>query len=142
IYFDMLGDRRTRSSYLAMQLLNFLHLPLLAAFVVTGAAIQVLLSAAGALAGAATRWCFGGGVTLILFMIGALCLIMQEDEISTALTHKIVKLLALAGLAVLLASYLCLGATVPVYLAAIAAILLLTILFGTKLWFAHSLFES
>ncbi|HEY9842789.1 MAG TPA: low temperature requirement protein A, partial [Candidatus Obscuribacterales bacterium] len=45
IYFDMLGDRRTRSRYLAMQLLNFLHLPLLAAFVVTGAAIQVLLSA-------------------------------------------------------------------------------------------------
>jgi low temperature requirement protein LtrA len=142
IYFELVSDRKTKIGYQNMQLLNFLHIPLVSAFAIAGSSIRVILSENELHPNEDIRWIFGAAICMILFVIICLTEIMQPDKAPVALVKKVSWLSFISGASTVVVSLLSSHFNTIIFLALIAFILILPIIFGTRHRVYYKLFDE
>jgi len=140
VYFDMTGQRDTKKGYWYMQLLIYLHLPLLAAFCVIGACFNVLLSQISADLQPQVAWLFCIALSVILFAIVGLTQIIDESEEDRSYLRPVKRLLVMMGFGVLLIPFLTGIITALNFICIIAVVLFIPVFVAIRSWVRHTFF--
>jgi low temperature requirement protein LtrA len=133
IYFDILGESHARRGYRYFLFINFMYMPLLTAFAVSGSTIRVMLADTDMTAHSQARFIFGASIAMILGSILALSVFMQS-VLDARSARRVRVLLASVMLLVLLITAIADSCSTLLYLALIALTLLTSIIVGMRIW--------
>ena len=144
IYFDMAGDRKIKQGYKYLQLLIFLHIPLLASLGVVGACIRVILpelSASELHERGDVKLILCVAIATILFMISIISAIMQKEE-ARSYIRPISRLLFIIGIVILIAGMFSSYFNIITFLTIITIALFIPVFIGAHKWVNYKLFKD
>jgi low temperature requirement protein LtrA len=141
LYFDMTSEQETKKGYNYMQLLMFLHYPILASLGILGASIRILIADANPIVCHDAEWMFCISLAVILFGIIGITTIMEEDEESRAYIKPVNKILFVAGILIISLPFFGLISTFT-FLSIIVCILFVPVFIGIRHWVKYKFFNA
>jgi len=142
LYFDMTSEQETKPGYSYLQLLVFLHFPLLASLGIVGACIKVLLGSVQEEVHGLVLWLFSIAVAVILLSITGIAAIMKEEEEDRSYIRPVSKLLFIVSAVILIVPFFSSYLNPITFLAIIAVILLVPVTIGLKSWVSYKFFSN
>ena len=142
LYFDMTSEQETKPGYSYLQLLVFLHFPLLASLGIVGACIKVLLGNIQEEAHGLVFWLFSTAVAVILLSITGIAAIMKEEEEDRSYIRPVSKLLFIVSAIILTVPFFSSYLNSITFLAIVAVILLVPVTIGLKSWVSYKFFSN
>ena len=137
IYFDLTSQRDTRTGYRYLQLLIFLHFPLLFAMSVVGACIKVLLEDMHTGVHGTVLWIFCIAMAVLLLMIVALTAVMEQEEGDLSYVRPTVKVLLAVTAIALLVPLFSKWLNTPIFLGIITLLLFIPVFSGVSFWIRY-----
>lgn len=134
IYFDMTSEQETKSGYKYLQLLIFIHFPLLASLSVIGASIKVLLMNIENELPDVIQWMFCIALCILLCSVAGLTRIMKEEEEDRSYIKPVSIVLVLCSVCVLLIPIVGNGLHTLAFMGLISFILIVPIVIGIRAW--------
>jgi len=142
IYFDVLGESEAKPGYGNFLIFNTLNLPLLGAMAISGSALRVITEEIAHPEHHSAIWIFGFALAVILTCIVCITSIMVFEEVEKPVMKKLNGLIALAIVGIIITTILNNYLSTILFMIIIAAILLITVFTGTKMWVQFKMFES
>ena len=142
LYFDMTSEQETKPGYSYLQLLIFLHFPLLASLGIVGACIKVLLGNIQEKVHGLVLWLFSIAVAVILLSITGIAAIMKEEEEDRSYIRPVSKLLFIVSAVILIVPFFSSYLNPITFLAIVAVILLVPVTIGLKSWVSYKFFSN
>jgi len=136
IYFDMTSEQETKKGYKYMQLLIFIHFPLLASLSIIGASIKVLLINMEHELPRGVEWMFCIALFILLYSIVALTKIMQEDAEERSYIKPVSRKLLICGACVLIIPLIGNLHTLE-FMGIVAFILFIPVVVGVRAWIKY-----
>jgi len=142
LYFDMTSEQETKPGYNYLQLLVFLHFPLLASLGIVGACIKILLGNIQNEVQGIVLWLFSTAVAVILLCITGIAAIMKEEEEDRSYIRPVSKLLFIVSAVILIVPFFSSYLNPITFLAIVAVILLVPVTIGLKSWVSYKFFSN
>jgi len=142
LYFDMTSEQETKPGYSYLQLLIFLHFPLLASLGIVGACIKVLLGNIQEKVHGLVLWLFSIAVAVILLSITGIAAIMKEEEEDRSYIRPVSKLLFIVSAIILIVPFFSSYLNSITFLGIVAVILLVPVTIGLKSWVSYKFFSN
>ena len=142
LYFDMTSEQETKPGYSYLQLLIFLHFPLLASLGIVGACIKILLGNIQNEVQGIVLWLFSTAVAVILLCITGIAAIMKEEEEDRSYIRPVSKLLFIVSAVILIVPFFSSYLNPITFLAIVAVILLVPVTIGLKSWVSYKFFSN
>ena len=142
LYFDMTSEQETKPGYNYLQLLVFLHFPLLASLGIVGACIKVLLGGVQEEVHGLVLWLFSIAVAVILLSITGIAAIMKEEEEDRSYIRPVSKLLFIVSAIILIVPFFSSYLNSITFLGIVAVILLVPVTIGLKSWVSYKFFSN
>lgn len=140
LYFDMTSEQETKKGYSYMQLLIFLHFPLLAALTVAGASLRLLIAEVGAACQPVVQWMFCISIAVILLMIAGLTRIMKEWEEDRAYIRPASRLIVVSAIIIIILPLFGVHLKSIALLGLIALLLAVPVFAGVRGWIRFRFF--
>jgi low temperature requirement protein LtrA len=142
LYFDMTSEQETKKGYSYLQVLIFLHFPLLASFGIVGACTRVMLGEMEGEHNSEVQWVFCIALAAILFLIVATAAIMREEEEDRSYIKPVSRLLIIAGVLILLIPFVGSYLTTLVFFSVVTLLLFVPVFVGLRSWVRYKFFSG
>jgi low temperature requirement protein LtrA len=141
ICFDMLSDKLTKPGFWYFVVLTLMCFPLLSGLAVLGPTMQIILEETADHHNAVAKSMLCAGIAATISFTILIAHLMKQPAESERAVTKLSIMLGIAAALIIAMGFAGNYLNTTVFMAAITAILLAPVFFGTRIWLAHKLFE-